>query len=145
MAPGYLLTRPITKDCWKCGALIYSVGVIRGPVTRDVAGRFAITQGSTPLTRHSEETTKQVTFREPVSNTEMDDPDVEANHNERQSPANWVSGNSPYTAPLDDPGSSYSPFLPPVLEEPSSSFSEGNSTFLLGFSYYLVISVIIIF
>ncbi|XP_030462744.1 uncharacterized protein LOC115682614 isoform X2 [Syzygium oleosum] len=102
----------------------YSPLASRGPVTRDVAGHFAITQGSTPLTRHSEETTKQVTFREPVSNTEMDDPDVEANHNERQSPANWVSGNSPYTGPLDDPGSSYSPFLPPVLEEPSSSFSE---------------------
>lgn len=108
-----------------------------------MAGHFVITRGSTPLTRHSEETTKQVTFREPVSNTEMDDPDVEGSHDERQSPANWVSGNSPYTAPLEDPGSSYSPYLAPVLEEPSSSFSEGNCTFLLGFSCCLVNSVII--
>ncbi|KAI3435440.1 uncharacterized protein J3R85_006042 [Psidium guajava] len=101
----------------------YSPLASRGAAIHDVAGHFAITRGSTP-TRHSEETTKQVTFREPVSNTDMDYPDVEGSHDERQSPANWASGNSPYTAPLEDPGSSYSPYLPPVLEEPSSSFSE---------------------
>ncbi|KAF8018201.1 hypothetical protein BT93_H3180 [Corymbia citriodora subsp. variegata] len=111
----------------------YSPLVSRGAVTHDVAGHFANTQGSTPLNRHSEETTKQVTFREPVSNREMDDPDVEGSHSERESSANWSSGNSPYSAPynkpnysapLDNPGSLYSPYLPPVLEEPSSSFSE---------------------
>ncbi|XP_048128217.1 uncharacterized protein LOC115755897 isoform X2 [Rhodamnia argentea] len=102
----------------------YSPLASRGAAAHDVAGHFANTRGGTPLTHHSEETTKQVTFREPVSNTEMDDPDVEGSRNERQSPANWASGNSPYTAPLEDPGSSYSPYLPPVLEEPSSSFSE---------------------
>ncbi|CAK7328583.1 unnamed protein product [Dovyalis caffra] len=62
-------------------------------------------------------------FRDPVSNSEMDDPEAEG-HNEREPPANWVSGNPPYSNTLDDPGSSYSPYLPPVLEEPSSSFSE---------------------
>lgn len=111
----------------------YSPLASRGAVTREMAGHLANTQGSTPLNRHSEETTKQVTFREPVSNTEMDDPDVEGSHSERESLANWPSGNSPYSAPynkpgyaapLDNPGSLYSPYLPPVLEEPASSFSE---------------------
>ncbi|GKU88901.1 hypothetical protein SLEP1_g3113 [Rubroshorea leprosula] len=76
-------------------------------------------------TRYIEETTnKQVTFRDPVSNSEMDDPDTERQRNERESPANWASGSSPYPPPVDDPNSSYSPGLEPVLEEPSSSYSE---------------------
>ncbi|KAI4369292.1 hypothetical protein MLD38_017750 [Melastoma candidum] len=42
-----------------------------------------------------------------------------------QSPAgNRATGNTVYTAGPDDPNSSYSPYLPPVLEEPSSSFSD---------------------
>ncbi|KAF1878471.1 hypothetical protein Lal_00047140 [Lupinus albus] len=70
-----------------------------------------------------EMTNKQVTFRDPVSNNEVDDPDGDENHNEQETSANWTSGNPPYTT-VDDPGASYSPYLPPVLEEPSSSFSE---------------------
>ena len=58
----------------------------------------------------------------------MDDPDAEGHQTEREPSTNWVSGSSPYTAPLEDP-SSYSPYLPPVLEEPSSSFSEGEKSF----------------
>ncbi|GKV25432.1 hypothetical protein SLEP1_g34872 [Rubroshorea leprosula] len=74
--------------------------------------------------RYVEETTnKQVNFHDPVSNNEMDDPDTEGLQNERESPANWGSGSSPYTPPIDDPNSSYS-YLTPVLEEPSSSYSE---------------------
>lgn len=73
-----------------------------------------------------EMTNKQVTFRDPVSNSEVDDPDGDGNNNERETSANWSSGNPPYTT-VDDPSSSYSPYLPPVLEEPSSSFSEGKN------------------
>lgn len=49
----------------------------------------------------------------------MDDPD-----------ANWDSKNSPYAA---DDHSTYSPYLPPVLEEPSSSFSEGQDSDLMSY------------
>ncbi|XP_038997383.1 uncharacterized protein LOC120122300 isoform X2 [Hibiscus syriacus] len=81
-------------------------------------------QGDTNTMRYGEETiNKQVKFRDPVSNSEMDYPDTEGPQIEREPPSNWGSGNSPYTA-HDDPSSSYPPFPPPVLEEPSSSFSE---------------------
>lgn len=56
----------------------------------------------------------------------MDFTEAEGHQNEREPSANWRSGNSNYTAAPDDPSSSYSPYLPPVLEEPSSSFSEGE-------------------
>jgi hypothetical protein len=104
----------------------------RDPAAHDIPVQFAVTRSDVHAPRYGEETTsKQVTFREPVSNTEMDDPESEGNQNEGESSANWTSGNPPYTTAIDDPGSSYSPFLPPVLEEPSSSFSEGNIYYLL--------------
>lgn len=97
----------------------------RDPAAHDIPVQFAVSRSDAHATHYGEETTsKQVTFREPVSNTEMDDPESEGNQNERESSANWTSGNSPYATAIDDPGSSYSPYLPPVLEEPSSSFSE---------------------
>ncbi|XP_059453233.1 uncharacterized protein LOC132183813 isoform X2 [Corylus avellana] len=102
----------------------------RDPAAHDMPVQFAVTRSDVHATHYGEETTsKQVTFREPVSNTEMDDPDSEGNQNEREPSANWTSGTSPYTTAtyttaIDDPGSSYSPYLAPVLEEPSSSFSE---------------------
>lgn len=69
-------------------------------------------------------TNKQVTFRDPVSNSEFDDPDGDGNLSEKEASAHWNSGNPPYSSTVDDPISSYSPYLPPVLEEPSSSYSE---------------------
>ena len=69
-------------------------------------------------------------FRDPVSNTEMDYPETEGQLNKREPPANWGSGNPIYSNTLDDP-SSFSPFLPPVHEEPSSSISEGEIVVLL--------------
>ncbi|XP_031401243.1 uncharacterized protein LOC116211146 isoform X2 [Punica granatum] len=97
----------------------------RSPMAHDVPGQFDATRSDTNVAHKNEETTRQVKFREPVSNNEMDDTDAEALHNKGESTANWNSGNSPYTAPPEDLSSSYSPYLPPVLEEPSSSFSEG--------------------
>ena len=100
----------------------------RNPSTHDMPSRVVITQGDSHPARYGEETAnKQVTFRDPVSNTDVDDPDGDANQSEKLIPANWNSGKSPYTTTVDDPSSSYSPYLPPVLEEPSSSFSEGKS------------------
>ncbi|KAG6605344.1 hypothetical protein SDJN03_02661, partial [Cucurbita argyrosperma subsp. sororia] len=71
----------------------------------------------------SEGTNKQVTFREPVTNS--DDQDV-AHQTEREPISNWSSGQSPPPATLDEPSSSHSQILPPVLEEPSPSFSEDD-------------------
>lgn len=109
-----------------CPAQLFCLSC-RIPAARGIPGQLAVTQSEVHAARYGEEiTSKQVTFREPVRNSEMDDPESEVNQNERESSANWSSGNSPYTTTIDDPGSSYSPYLAPVLEEPSSSFSEGN-------------------
>lgn len=100
------------------------------PVSRNSApndippAQLAVSQGDLHRTRYSEETTsKQVTFSDLVSSSEMDDTDAEAHHSEREPSANWGSGNSTYAPTHEDP-SGYSPYLPPVLEEPSSSLSE---------------------
>ncbi|OIV90698.1 hypothetical protein TanjilG_15084 [Lupinus angustifolius] len=105
-------------------------GGVATNVDADEVGRYSPIASRNPSAHdaHSahygeEMTNKQVTFRDPVSNNEVDDPDGDENHNERETSANWTSGNPPYTT-VDDPGASYSPYLPPVLEEPSSSFSE---------------------
>lgn len=93
----------------------------------DASTHLVVTQGDTRPAHYGDEVTnKQVTFRVPVSNNEVDDPDGDGTHSMRETSANWSSGNPPYTTTVDDPSSSYSPYLPPVLEEPSSSFSEGK-------------------
>lgn len=61
---------------------------------------------------------KHVQFREPLSKMVMDDADAEGQSD---------TINPPYVPASDDPSSSNSPLLSPVLEEPSSSFSEGNN------------------
>lgn len=73
----------------------------------------------------SEGTNKQVTFREPVTNSEIDDHDA-VHQTEREPITNWSSGQSPPPATFDEPSTSHSPILPPVLEEPSPSFSEDD-------------------
>ncbi|KAK7356834.1 hypothetical protein VNO80_16113 [Phaseolus coccineus] len=103
----------------------YSPLASRNLSAHDASTHLVVTQGDTHPGHYGEEmTNKQVTFREPVSNNEVDDPDGDGTNSERETPANWSSGNTPYTTTVDDPGPSYSPYLPPVLEEPSSSFSE---------------------
>ncbi|KAL5818145.1 hypothetical protein ACOSQ3_022044 [Xanthoceras sorbifolium] len=103
----------------------YSPLASRNPASQDIPAQFASTQEDAHATQYGDETAnKQVKFSVPVNNSEMDDPDTEEHQNERDHSSNWASGNSPYNTNLDDPNSSYSPYLPPVLEEPSSSFSE---------------------
>ena len=51
----------------------------------------------------------------------------DAHHNnEKEHGGGWSSGSSPYSNTYEDPNISLSPYLQPVPEEPSSSFSEGN-------------------
>ena len=110
----------------------------RDPAAHEIPVQFAVTRSDVHATHYGEETTsKQVTFREPVSNTEMDDPESEGNPNEREPSVNWTSGTSPYTIAIDDPSPSYSPYLAPVLEEPSSSFSEGNNYYISVLLFHL--------
>ncbi|KAI3813914.1 hypothetical protein L1987_18649 [Smallanthus sonchifolius] len=88
--------------------------------------RITSDQGNSyPTSKNEEIANRQVTFSVPVSRND-DDFDVEGNHNEgnEEEPfANWNSKKSSYTTTLEDPNA-YSPYLSPVLEEPSSSFSE---------------------
>ncbi|XP_007048593.2 PREDICTED: uncharacterized protein LOC18611988 isoform X1 [Theobroma cacao] len=103
----------------------YSPIASRTSTANEIPTQLAVSRGDMHTMQYGEETiNKQVTFRDPVSNSEMDDPDTEGHQIERETPSNWGSGNSPYATTLDDPSSSYPPYLPPVLEEPSSSFSE---------------------
>ncbi|KAJ0266120.1 Uncharacterized protein HA466_0001700 [Hirschfeldia incana] len=61
----------------------------------------------------------RVQFREPLSNTFMDGPYAEV-----QPDTNQTLENANFAAEFDDPSPSNYPNLPPVLEEPTSSFSE---------------------
>ncbi|CAK9183646.1 unnamed protein product [Ilex paraguariensis] len=103
----------------------YSPLANRNTASQDMPAQIGVARGDLYTSRTGEETTnKQVTFSYPVSSNDMDDADMDGHQNDREPSANWGSKNSPYTTTLDDPSSSYSPYLPPVLEEPSSSFSE---------------------
>lgn len=123
---------------WAFAKVCRSFG--RDSAAKDIPTQFPVTRFDAHVAQYSEESTnKQVTFRDPVSHSEMDYQDAEGNQNERDTSANWSSGNPPYTTTLDDPSSSYSPNLPPVLEEPSSSFSEGNESPWLKFGLVLLL------
>ncbi|KAG5542074.1 hypothetical protein RHGRI_021805 [Rhododendron griersonianum] len=107
--------------------MMYSPLASRNTASQDVHAPLSVSQRDLRSAHYTEETTaKQVTFSDPFSSTEVDDLQVEGQQNESEPNANWVSKNSPYSTPVDDPTSSYSPYLPPVLEEPSSSYSEAG-------------------
>ncbi|PIA40522.1 hypothetical protein AQUCO_02500318v1 [Aquilegia coerulea] len=94
---------------------------VRNSAAQDVPSQ---SQGDTHTKRFPEEITMtQPSFQDLLSRNEMDDPDSAGR--EQSSP--WGTVNSPYMTPThDDPNSSFYPNLPPVLEEPSSSFSEAG-------------------
>lgn len=74
------------------------------------------------VVHHSAESQNQTpSFKEFTPGNVVDDSDAVAFPHGRETSGYWGSGNIP--AP-DDGNSSY-PYLPPVLEEPGSSFSEG--------------------
>ncbi|KAI3454260.1 hypothetical protein Pfo_010923 [Paulownia fortunei] len=77
-----------------------------------------------PIRNNEETVNKKVTFGDLVRRIEMDELDTRGHQSDREPSVNWSSKASAYPMNLDDSNSSYSPYLPPVLEEPSSSFSE---------------------
>ncbi|XP_047315208.1 uncharacterized protein LOC124919097 isoform X2 [Impatiens glandulifera] len=99
----------------------YSPLASRNIGSQDLPMQFnANHRDSHPVHFSDQSTTKQVTFSDPVGNSDMDD--VDPQHEIDSS--KWSSKNSPYTNSLDEPSTSYSPYLPPVLEEQSTSLSE---------------------
>ncbi|KAG6393951.1 hypothetical protein SASPL_144526 [Salvia splendens] len=90
----------------------------------EIAQQIAYNQVDPQNVRNSEATvSKKVTFGDLVRSSELDEPENRGLLSDREPSANWNS-NTASTTSMDDPNSSFSPFLTPVLEEPSSSFSE---------------------
>ncbi|KAL2246223.1 UNVERIFIED_CONTAM: hypothetical protein Sindi_2890500, partial [Sesamum indicum] len=91
----------------------------------EVPSQLVFSQAEQHTVRSNEGTVgKKVTFGDLVRSSEIDEPENRGHPSDREPSANWNSKASATTT-MDDPNSSYSPYLPPVLEEPSSSFSEG--------------------
>ncbi|XP_074311653.1 uncharacterized protein LOC141647399 isoform X2 [Silene latifolia] len=84
----------------------------------DVNGRRAASSNDEVYATHN----RQVKFKDPVSSSDVY-ADEEGNHNEGEQAGTWVPETSPYSNTFEDPSTSY-PYLQPVPEEPSSSFSE---------------------
>ncbi|PIA40520.1 hypothetical protein AQUCO_02500317v1 [Aquilegia coerulea] len=114
-------TQPSLKVIPEVDANVSPARAERNSAAQDVPSQ---SQGDTHTKRFPEEITMtQPSFRDLLSRNEMDDP--ESAGREQSSP--WGTVNSPYMTPThDDPNSSFYPNLPPVLEEPSSSFSEAG-------------------
>ncbi|XP_031115875.1 uncharacterized protein LOC116019713 isoform X5 [Ipomoea triloba] len=103
----------------------FSPFVSRNTVPPDASTQLDVSQDQSVSKSKSEEIpNKQVTFSELSNTNGIDDPDMEINQNDREPSVSWASKSSPYATALEDPISTYSPYLPPVLEEPTSSFSE---------------------
>lgn len=102
---------------------------------QDALAQPIVTQGNFQAFHLGEENSRHPAFSDLVSGNEIDDPEAVGFQNMREPSVHWGSG-SPYLTPAhDDLNSSFSPNLPPVLEEPSSSFSEGKML-TDAFSYY---------
>lgn len=82
--------------------------------------RLVVTQSDSHVTSIGEEKSNR-----PLFFNEMDRSDAGL-QNAREPPPQWGSRGSYLMNTTDDPNSSLPPYLPPVLEEPSSSFSEGD-------------------
>ncbi|KAL6493332.1 hypothetical protein OROGR_033091 [Orobanche gracilis] len=92
--------------------------------SREVPSQLSFSQAGPNHVGTNEGTVrKKVTFGDIVRSNEMDEADNRGHPNDIEPSVNWNSKASVITT-LDD-FNSYSPYLPPVLEEPSSSFSEG--------------------
>lgn len=85
-----------------------------------------VTEGDSHVVRFGVELKDQhPSFKEFVKGNEVDDPESTEIQHGKEGTIPWGPGASSYmSSGLDGPNASY-PYLPPVLEEPSSSFSEG--------------------
>lgn len=129
---GYMIhTPPLFVEILN-GLLIYTGLTLfcRNTMPPDSSTQLDVSQDQSVSKSKSEEIpNKQVTFSELSNTNGIDDPDMEINQNDREPSVSWASKSSPYATALEDPISTYSPYLPPVMEEPTSSFSEGESFF----------------
>ncbi|XP_020523169.1 uncharacterized protein LOC18434840 isoform X2 [Amborella trichopoda] len=65
-----------------------------------------------------------LSFKDLASDSEVDG---SRQQSEREPAVHWASASAPFNMPApEDPSSSFTPQLPPVLEEPSSSYSEAD-------------------
>ncbi|XP_047310718.1 uncharacterized protein LOC124914256 [Impatiens glandulifera] len=104
----------------------YSPHASRNIRPKDLPVQFTVNhRNPRPVHNFDQTTTNQVTFNDPAGINELDDVDANVPQNVKDS-AKWSSHNSPYTTSLEEPNSSYSPYLPPVLEEHSTSLSEAG-------------------
>lgn len=93
--------------------------------SHEVASKLDYSLGDPQNVQNNEApVSKKVTFGDLVRSNELDESEYRGSQSDREPMSGWNS-NSAATTTVDDPNSSFSPFLPPVLEEPSSSFSEG--------------------
>lgn len=101
----------------------YSPIANRSSGFHDGSSQVAVSQKGMLMPQyHGEITDRQTKFQDPVSSP-MFESDSDTQYGERDPPVNWGPGISPYAnTPAET--SSYSPYLQPVPEEPSSSFSE---------------------
>lgn len=110
-----------------------SIDVCRNTTSSEVSSQLAYSQADPQNVRNNEGTiSKKVTFGDLVR-TESDDFENREQQSDREASA-ILGSNTASTTTTDDLNSSFSPFLTPVLEEPSSSFSEGLH--LLNSVYY---------
>lgn len=100
----------------------YSPVAKRGSAMQDVP--MGVLNPAELHTRSTEESfSKHVKFKDLVS-SEMDEFDNSGGQRDREPLVNRTSKSQVYTSAIEEPSTLYSPYLPPVLEEPSSSFSE---------------------
>lgn len=93
---------------------------------QDAPAQPTVTQGNLQAFQFGEENSRHPAFSDLVSGNEIDDPEAVGFQSVREPSVHWGPGNSSYLTPAHDDLNSFSPYLPPVLEEPSSSFSEGK-------------------
>jgi len=102
---------------------------LRDSPIHDVSAEVAVNRDDLRATYN-----RQVQFKDPASSSDVDGAAADLHHNESEYPGAWGSDTSPHSNTYEDSNPAYSPYLQPVLEKPSSSFSEGN---LIEFQYDL--------
>ncbi|CAH9136829.1 unnamed protein product [Cuscuta epithymum] len=123
--PHYEITGDTTKGMGGNDFRSFSPSASRRNVSVGVSTQFAISHDQ-PISKSTNEEipNKQVTFSDISGTTVTYDLDIERTQSDREPSVSWVSKSSPYATSQEDPISTYSPYLPPVMEEPTSSFSE---------------------
>ena len=101
----------------------------RNTIAQDTTAR--VNQGDSHGAHVRDESKNQnPSFKDLVKGSGMGDSEAAGVQHGREPSVHWASGNSPYlSSGVEDQNSSF-PYLPPLAEEPSSSFSEGIMSFI---------------